>query len=169
MALRQLYRASAWTLFFLFFGVWWLADMVVGGTPAGHAVVTVLADFSNALQLAWLYQLNADLGRHCGFRSSGTENRFAAMLVALLVILVFIPSGQAAETWTAWFAFIALFFPLLYLTSAHVAQKLVACEAAALGHQRSRGGATMMFMFIAIGIWFLQPRIKRLLVEAAHR
>ncbi|WP_321346242.1 hypothetical protein [Halopseudomonas oceani] len=132
-------------------------------------MVTVLADFSNALQLAWLYQLNVDLGRHCGFRSSGTENRFVAMLVALLVILVFIPNGQAAETWTAWFAFIALFFPLLYLTSAHVAQKLVACEAAALWHQRSRGGATMMFMFIAIGIWFLQPRIKRLLVEAAHR
>ena len=169
MGLRQLYRASAWTLFFLFFGVWWLADMVVGGTPAGHVVVTVLADFSNALQFAWLYQLNADLGRHCGFRSSGAENRFSAMLVALLVILVFIPNGQAAETWTAWFAFIALFFPLLYLTSAHVAQKLVACEAAALGHQRSRRVATMMFMFLVVGIWFLQPRIKRLLVEAAHR
>jgi len=167
VSLRKLYGASAAMLFVLFFGVWWLLDGLLGSSMVETFIVQAVAVLTTALQLAWLYQLNVDLGRRCGFRSAQRESAFSAILVAFLLSqLVMMGASSADNVQLAW-VLLLLTFALLYAVSEHVAQKLVACEAAAFEAQRSRGWATLAFIFIPIGIWFLQPRIRRLLAEPA--
>ena len=167
MFVKKLYGASPLALFCLFYGVYWLVSLLVSDSANSIAVVNILATLVTTIELLWLYQLNVDLGRLCGYRPVRAESLFCALLVVMLVVPLVVAPELSAQTSIAPSVFVWSMLVLMvgawYLTSAHVAQKLVTCELARSRVESSQARTTLAFLFLPVGIWFIQPRIKRLL------
>lgn len=159
-----IWLCSPFALFFLFYGLYAVAGWLSSEETLGEVAVDMVGSVTLLIQLLWLYQLNVDLGRHCGFRSINTERAFLILLVAMMLpnLLGFFTSGEPRTVGTEVWVLIALLLAVSFWLSSHLAQKLVACERVRSLLVSTQVRTTWAFFILPIGIWFLQPRIKRL-------
>tara|TARA_R110000751_G_scaffold91003_1_gene178426 strand:- start:198 stop:746 length:549 start_codon:yes stop_codon:yes gene_type:complete len=162
--LRKLYGCSSFALFSLFYGLHYVAAWLSREETLGEVAVDIVGSATLLIELLWLYQLNVDLGRYCGYRSVNTERTFLIVLVAMMLtnLLGFLTSGEPRTVGTDLWVYIALLLAASFWVSSHLAQKLVACERARALVVSTQVRTTWAFFILPIGIWFLQPRIKRL-------
>ena len=70
--LRKLYGCSSFALFSLFYGLHYVAAWLSREETLGEVAVDIVGSATLLIELLWLYQLNVDLGRYCGYRSVNT-------------------------------------------------------------------------------------------------
>lgn len=164
--MKKLYGCSPFALFFLFYGLHYVAVWLSREETLGEVAVDIVGSATLLIQLLWLYQLNVDLGRYCGYRSTNTERAFLILLVGMMVMNLqgFFTSGEPRIVGNVLWVYIALLFAANFWLSSHLAQKLVACERARGLVVSTQVRTTWVFFILPVGIWFLQPRIKRLFV-----